>query len=198
MIQLSSRASPGGSSALRTSCTRRSEFVTVPSASAHEADPGSTTSAILAVSVSTMSCTIRQSRSASSLRVCCTSASDRAGFSPITYSVLSSPRSIASNMLVRCQPYLGTIVVSQASSNFARAASSFSMSWKPGSLFGIAPMSPPPCTLFWPRSGFSPEPYRPTCPVSSAWLISASTLSTALWCSVIPSVQQMIARSARA
>ena len=30
------------------------------------------------------------------------------------------------------------------------------MSWKPGSLFGIAPMSPPPCTLFWPRSGLQP------------------------------------------
>ena len=28
-------------------------------------------------------------------------------------------------------------------------------------------MSPPPWTLFWPRSGFTPLPYRPTCPVSS-------------------------------
>ena len=28
-------------------------------------------------------------------------------------------------------------------------------------------MSPPPWTLFWPRSGFSPDPYLPTCPVSS-------------------------------
>ncbi len=46
----------------------------------------------------------------------------------------------------------------QAASNFARAASSFSMSWKPGSLLGIAPMSPPPCTLFWPRSGLTPLP----------------------------------------
>ena len=25
-------------------------------------------------------------------------------------------------------------------------------------------MSPPPCTLFWPRSGLSPAPHRPTCP----------------------------------
>ena len=84
----------------------------------------------------------------------------------------------------------------QARSNFARAASSFSMSWKPGSLFGIAPMSPPPCTLFCPRSGFTPLPYVPTCPVSSDRLMSESTLSTALWCSVMPSVQQIIARSA--
>ena len=35
MIARSSRASPGGSSALRTRWTRRSEFVTVPSLSAH-------------------------------------------------------------------------------------------------------------------------------------------------------------------
>ena len=59
-------------------------------------------------------------------------------------------------------------------------------------------MSPPPWTLFWPRSGLTPEPYRPTCPVSSTRLISASTLSTALWCSVIPRVQQIIARGAAA
>ena len=32
--------------------------------------------------------------------------------------------------------------------NLARAGASFSMSWNPGSLFGIAPMSPPPWTLF--------------------------------------------------
>ena len=81
-----------------------------------------------------------------------------AGFSPMQYTAVSSPRSIAWNMLVRCQPYFGMIGVPQAASNFARAAASFSMSWKPGSLFGIAPMSPPPCTLFWPRSGFTPLP----------------------------------------
>ena len=43
----------------------------------------------------------------------------------------------------------------------------------PGSLFGSAPMSPPPCTLFWPRSGLHPQPQRPTWPVSSARLIRA-------------------------
>ena len=59
-------------------------------------------------------------------------------------------------------------------------------------------MSPPPWTLFWPRSGLRPEPNRPTWPQSRARLISERTLSTALWCSVIPSVQQIIARSARA
>ena len=40
MISMSSRASPGGSSALRTRCTRRSLFVTVPSASHQLADGG--------------------------------------------------------------------------------------------------------------------------------------------------------------
>ena len=58
-------------------------------------------------------------------------------------------------------------------------------------------MSPPPWTLFCPRSGCRPEPHLPTLPVSSARLISAKTLSTALWCSVIPSVQQSCAFSAR-
>ena len=59
-------------------------------------------------------------------------------------------------------------------------------------------MSPPPWTLFCPRSGFSPLPYLPTLPVSRPRLISASTLSVALWCSVMPSVQQIIPFSARA
>ena len=37
-------------------------------------------------------------------------------------------------------------------------ASSFSTCWKPGSRSGRAPMSPPPWTLFWPRSGLTPLP----------------------------------------
>ena len=59
MISESSRASPGGSSALRTRCTRRSLLVTVPSLS-HQLDAaGSTTSASSPVFVRKMSCTIR-------------------------------------------------------------------------------------------------------------------------------------------
>ena len=42
MIQMSSFASPGGSSALRTRCTRRSLFVTVPSDSSAAFDAGRT------------------------------------------------------------------------------------------------------------------------------------------------------------
>ena len=71
---------------------------------------------------------------------------------------MSSFRSIASNIWVSVQPYFGVIGTPQAASNRARASASCSMSWKPGSLFGMAPMSPPPCTLFWPRSGFTPLP----------------------------------------
>ena len=53
------------------------------------------------------------------------------------------------------------------SSRSAVRSASFSTYWKPGSRSGSAPMSPPPWTLFWPRSGFRPLPYRPTWPVSS-------------------------------
>ena len=84
MIQMSSFAFPGGTSAGRTRCTRRSLFVTVPSDSNAEFAAGNTTSAIFAVCVRKMSCTIRMSRFARSLWVCWLSASDAAGFSPIT------------------------------------------------------------------------------------------------------------------
>ena len=61
-------------------------------------------------------------------------------------------------MSLRCQPYRGMIGRPQAASKRIRASTFSTMSWKPGSLFGIAPMSPPPCTLFWPRKGLSPLP----------------------------------------
>ena len=62
MIHMSSRASLGGSIALRTRCTRRSLLVTVPSDSHHEAEEGNTTSAISAVRVISRSCTTMKSR----------------------------------------------------------------------------------------------------------------------------------------
>ena len=58
-MSMSSRAPGGGSSALRTRCTRRSLLVTVPSLSHHDALAGSTTSAISAVLVKKTSCTTR-------------------------------------------------------------------------------------------------------------------------------------------
>src|SRR5258708_3019262 len=70
---------------------------------------------------------------------------------------------MASNIPVRCQPRWGGIGAPQTCSNRARS-SSFSTCWKPGSRSGRAPMSPPPWTLFWPRSRLTPHPYRPTCP----------------------------------
>ena len=84
MIQRSSRASPGGSSALRTRWTRRSEFVTVPSLSAHAADAGRTTSASSAVAVRKMSWTTMKSRLSSRCLARFWSASDWTGFSPMT------------------------------------------------------------------------------------------------------------------
>ena len=63
------RASPGGSSALRPSCTRRSVLVKVPVFSG-KAEAGSTTSAYQAVSVRKMSCTTRCSRAARAPRAC--------------------------------------------------------------------------------------------------------------------------------
>ena len=65
---------------------------------------------------------------------------------------------MASNMYDRCMPGLGLIVTPYFSPNRRRASSLVAMSWKPVSLFGMAPMSPPPWTLFWPLSGTRPEP----------------------------------------
>ncbi len=84
MIQMSSFAFPGGSSTLRTRWTRRSLLVTVPSDSSAALDAGNTTSAILAVFVMNRSCTISVSRFPSSFLARPTSASELAGFSPIT------------------------------------------------------------------------------------------------------------------
>ena len=83
---MSSRAPSGGSIALRTRWTRRSELVTVPSASHHAALAGRTTSASSAVLVRKMSWTTRWSRPSRREMAWLTSASDWAGFSPSTYS----------------------------------------------------------------------------------------------------------------
>ncbi len=156
-ISRSSLASPGGSSAFRTRWTRRSLLVTVPSVSAHPAAAGSTTSAISAVCVAKMSWTTMWSRPSRRRRVFVASASDCAGFSPTTNKVFSFPSSIASNIWLMCHPLRAGIFAPQARSNFALATAA-STSWNPGSLFGIAPMSPPPWTLFCPRRGQTPEP----------------------------------------
>ncbi len=84
MISMSSFASPGGSSAFRTLCTRRSLLVTVPSHSAQAAAAGRTTSAISAVRVRKMSCTTIWSRPSRRWWARFASASDWAGFSPMT------------------------------------------------------------------------------------------------------------------
>ena len=124
MMCVSGRADPGGSIALRTRCTRRSELVTVPSYSHQSAAAGSTTSASSAVAVRKMSWTTRWSSPSSRCRAWLTLASDSAGFSPMQYSDRSVPASMASNISERCIPGFGGIVAPQAASKRARASSS--------------------------------------------------------------------------
>ncbi len=57
-------------------------------------------------------------------------------------------------------------------------------------------MSQAPCTLFWPRSGFTPPPAIPRWPQSMARLASDLTLSVPVVCWVIPMQYRMLARSA--
>ena len=135
MMWMSSRAWPGGSSALRTRCTRRSELVTVPSDSHQAAAAGSTTSASSAVAVRKMSCTTRWSRPASRCRACAASASDSAGFSPMSTAPSARPRPWPRTSATGAGPCFGGIGAPQAASNGARASSS-SRSWNAGQLVG--------------------------------------------------------------
>ena len=59
-------------------------------------------------------------------------------------------------------------------------------------------MSQAPCTLFWPRSGFTPQPGFPRLPVTMAMLESAITPSVPVECSVTPRQYTMAAASAAA
>ncbi len=56
-----------------------------------------------------------------------------------------------------------------------------------GNSCGNEPMSHEPCTLFWPRSGFTPTPSRPMFPVAMARLAIAMTAVEPWLCSVTPS-----------
>ena len=135
MIQLSSRASPGGSSALRTRCTRRSELVTVPSASHHDAGRGQHDvgelgglgqvdvlhdQAVQPVAAARGRAGRRPRTGPGSRRSRTACAARRA---PL-------PRTCRSG----ASRTSATIGVPQACSNRSRASSSCSMSWKPGQL----------------------------------------------------------------
>ena len=60
------------------------------------------------------------------------------------------------------------------------------------------PMSQLPCTLFWPRSGFTPPPGLPRLPEIIAMFDSAMTPSVPVECSVTPRQYMMAAASAAA
>ena len=57
---------------------------------------------------------------------------------------------------------------------------------------GMSPTSDAPCTLFCPRSGCSPVPRRPTCPVISASEISERALSVPCTCWLMPMPQKIM------
>ena len=167
MIHRSSRASPGGSSALRTRWTRRSELVTVPSASAHAADGRQDDVGEL--------CGRGQEDVLDDEEVEASTEADRPllvglGLDRVLADHVDRGQLAALHRVEHARTGASRASAGpsrpSAASNFARS-SSFSTCWKPGSRSGRAPMSPPPWTLFWPRSGLRPLPYRPTCPVSS-------------------------------
>ncbi|MEY4364356.1 MAG: Tungsten-containing formate dehydrogenase alpha subunit [Pseudomonadota bacterium] len=60
-------------------------------------------------------------------------------------------------------------------------------------IMGIKPASLAPCTLFWPRSGCSPEPGLPTCPVMDASAIRQRTLSVPCTCWLTPMPHKIMA-----
>jgi hypothetical protein len=57
-------------------------------------------------------------------------------------------------------------------------------------------MSEAPCTLFWPRSGWSPAPRRPIWPVTRARLMRQRELLVPWVCWEMPIPQKIMAASA--
>ena len=138
-----------------TRCTRRSLLVTVPSASHQVAAAGSTTSASSAVAVKKMSCTTRYS-SPSSRSAACLVGFGLGRVLADDVEATSSPHpsrrtSGSGSSPLRPEPH------SPRALKRRRHVGNHHV-LKPGSGSGIAPMSPPPWTLFWPRSGLRPRP----------------------------------------
>jgi len=122
MISQSERACPGGSTALRTRCTRRSVLEKVPPFSAKHV-AGRTTWANSAVSVRKMSWTTKSSSFRRAFSRWCRSGSDSSTFSPMQYRALSLPSSAARDISTTVRPGLAGSVTPQAFSNLARASS---------------------------------------------------------------------------
>ncbi len=156
---MSSRAWPGGSSALRTRWTRRSLFVTVPSRLAPARRGGQD-------DVGELRGLRQEDVLHDDVLEAVEQVLDVVGVGVGLDRVLAEDehrRQLAAIDRVEHLGHVPAVLAAGSSrprraSNFATASGSVSRSWKPGRRFGIAPMSPPPCTLFWPRSGLSPEP----------------------------------------
>ena len=172
---------PGGSSALRTRCTRRSLEVTVPSASHQDAAAGSTTCAISAVLVRNMSCTTMWSRPSSSRDRAC-----RVRFG--LRRVLADDVERAELAVLHRLEHLATGACRRFGGmrRALRALELRARSRHPrrpgrrGACSASRPCRRRPARCSGRAAAPSPDPQRPTCPVSSARLMSAKTLSTAL------------------
>ena len=146
---------PAASRLAGTRCTRRSLLVTVPSASQKLADAGRTTSAISAVFVRKMSCTTSVSSSAS--------APACASIGLALRRVLAEDEERRELSALHGLEHVAEVPAVLPRDRTPRRA----RTWRgrrvldvleAGELVGNAPMSPPPCTLFCPRSGLRPEP----------------------------------------
>ena len=137
----------------------------MPSLSAQAAAAGRTTSASSAVAVRKMSWTTMKSRDS---RRCLARCLVGLGLERVLADARRSPGAHPAPSR-RTSP----TGASRASAGRSRprprrtspAARRSRRAGSPAAGSGRAPMSPPPWTLFWPRSGLRPLPYRPTWPV---------------------------------
>ena len=159
---MSSRASPGGSNALRHRCTRRSLLVTVPSDShqlgRRREDDLSQLAGLRQKDVlhdqvfQSAQKFVRVLLIGFRLRRVLADDVERIEFASLHRGehVAEMPAPFAAEAS-RSMP-----------ARTSRGRRGLRRPVRPGNLLGIAPMSPPPCTLFCPRSGLRPDPYRPT------------------------------------
>ena len=174
---------PAGGITRRTRWIRRSAFMKVPSFSNDEHAGRNTSANRSAVAVMKRSCTITSSSRSIARVVCSACGFDSSTSYPIAQRALNPPAEAASSMSGSRSPRPEGSGAPQVRPNVSRPASS---GVDPGSMPGSQPMWAAPCTLFWPRNGFTPAPGLPRLPVRRARLTSAITASVPCTCSVRP------------